>query len=583
MSDLLNPVEPNNPVNSHIVKPAETPVAAPPKKNWWAKLSEKQRFAVVVGGSLVALVGGVYTAKEFVGTTEPKANVAKPVASNPPAAENPATKPKPGSLTEDLGMPVIPAANNGKDELALRPAPALTQPKIEIPSITMPSVPPVEPGKLPDFNVPKVPEFKILPAGAEEPIKSPATEVKVPSLPPLPGGNEIAPPKLDVTPAKVEMPPLPGGTGAAPTPPEIKVEPPTIKLPGFNNDTKLPPTATPAPELPPPPGMGIPKLPEPTPPSLENKLPTLPEPGKASDPKLPTLPEAAPKIDVTPPSLGGGSPKSTVPAELTVPGLPPLPGGGSTEPKLPGTEIKVPELEPKIPAVDVGAPKLPDNTGIPKVTVTPTVSPMLPEVGTPKLPDNTGIPKVTVTPAVSPMLPTIGAKKDTFEEDWHKPAKGDNYTSLSKTYFNTEKYAAALQAYNREGNKAQDGIIRIPPIWVLEEKFGGLIDDPDIRRTSSNETVPTVKPAPAETPKVPEITPPKFEPIEKPAPEPIGSSQPMKSQKNIYTVNDSRGESIRSIAERIYGNGNYWKRLLDLNPSLDPTLPVPAGTQLRVE
>ena len=58
-------------------------------------------------------------------------------------------------------------------------------------------------------------------------------------------------------------------------------------------------------------------------------------------------------------------------------------------------------------------------------------------------------------------------------------SEGDTYTLISQEYLHDTKYAAALEAYNKDRRKAGERIIRVPPPWVLEEQFPGLIGNTD--------------------------------------------------------------------------------------------------------
>ena len=49
-----------------------------------------------------------------------------------------------------------------------------------------------------------------------------------------------------------------------------------------------------------------------------------------------------------------------------------------------------------------------------------------------------------------------------------------------------------------------------------------------------------------------------------------------------YKVTKEAGETIREVARKALGDGNAWRRLYELNPGIDPTLPLPAGTIVRL-
>ena len=57
---------------------------------------------------------------------------------------------------------------------------------------------------------------------------------------------------------------------------------------------------------------------------------------------------------------------------------------------------------------------------------------------------------------------------------------------------------------------------------------------------------------------------------------------PVSNFNDEYRVRAEGGENIRDIARKVYGDAKAWKRIYDMNPSIDPTEPVPAGTTLRM-
>ena len=49
-----------------------------------------------------------------------------------------------------------------------------------------------------------------------------------------------------------------------------------------------------------------------------------------------------------------------------------------------------------------------------------------------------------------------------------------------------------------------------------------------------------------------------------------------------YRVTAEAGETIREVARKALGDAGSWKKLYQLNPDIDPTLPLPAGTTVRL-
>jgi hypothetical protein len=73
-----------------------------------------------------------------------------------------------------------------------------------------------------------------------------------------------------------------------------------------------------------------------------------------------------------------------------------------------------------------------------------------------------------------------------FDEMAYTCKDKDTYSALSKAYYQTENYAAALQLYNRNHARASDTMRRdgalvpgdtiyLPPARILEERHGAVI------------------------------------------------------------------------------------------------------------
>ena len=89
-------------------------------------------------------------------------------------------------------------------------------------------------------------------------------------------------------------------------------------------------------------------------------------------------------------------------------------------------------------------------------------------------------PNIGVVPVPDDRLEKLAAlikpeKKDMYDEDWHAQREGDTYAIISKEYYKTVDYSAALEAYNKERKKSGERIVRVPPTWVLEEQFPNLV------------------------------------------------------------------------------------------------------------
>jgi hypothetical protein len=265
-------------------------------------------------------------------------------------------------------------------------------------------------------------------------------------------------------------------------------------------------------------------------PKIDISVPPLPDPDKKDDKKKDDVPAITP-----PPSPG----KTDDIPKITIPGPNPDVPSVVIDPMKDKPDIKTPEV------------KTPD---IPTITIPSKSGPAKPPAGADPM-----IPSIDVKSDVPLVAPV---KKDSYDELWHED-HGEPYAAISREYYHDPKYAAALEAYNKG---RRDKIIRVPPPWVLEEKFASLVGK------EKAETKPK------------EGGGLKFEPV---SPSPSGRSAPPATETtrpaNEYRVSRDSGETIREVAQKVLGDGAAWKKLYDLNPNIDPTLPLPAGTILRTK
>jgi hypothetical protein len=311
----------------------------------------------------------------------------------------------------------------------------------------------------------------------------------------------------------------------------------------------------------------------------EDKTGPAPLPADVTDKKKPDAPVIRvqgtdpAKIDV-PPAPKVGVPTVPMPDKTDIPridiNVPPLPDPDKKTDDLPKISppgrtdeiptIKIPGPKPDVPPVVVGPAKDVPEVKVPEVKTPDVPTIKIPGAGsTPPVADPPTIPPINIKAGPPPAAPV---KKDSYDELWHDD-HGEPYAAISREYYHDPKYAAALEAYNKG---RRDKIIRVPPPWVLEEKFPNLV---------GKDKAPEAKP---------KDTGLKFEPV---SPLPSGRSAPPVTETSRpadeYRVTRESGETVREVAQKVLGDGTAWKKLYDLNPNIDPTLPLPAGTILRTK
>ncbi len=498
---MANPTEH---VSVPAVKPDPTPATAPAlsaavpaaaKAGW---LTTKTKVGIVVGGSVLSLVGGAYGLKS-IGTGTPKA-AAQSGKNTSVAVATPATPDEPRKLPPELDiLPPVPPIKPSKNEFDL-----------DIPVVNAPRIPASRVDLTIDAPV----------ISAPKPTLRGIADIEPPPLPAVTRTGTVNPsdkqPIIRVQ-ATIE-------TAPPPLKAPIDIDVPLIALPKAGValpakvDFDIPPITAPAPTVSPPPKVG--DLP-PTPPILKEEPPL-----------------------VSPPTIGTG------PA-----------------PKPP---VVTPEFvsPPPAPPLNVGTPPAP-----PVIDLTPTI-------GAPRPPVNLD----PAPPVGTPKPPVDAPKRDEFDEDWHTPKAGDTFAMISREYYKSPDYAQALEAYNKDRRKGGENIVRVPPLWVLEEKFPAMTKTEP--RPAPAATAAPMAPAPggrssgvdfepAEGRSIGSSTPPS-----RPAPAPAVT--PASSTNDEYRVQAATGETIREIANKLYGDANTWKRLWDMNPTVDPTQPIPTGTTLRL-
>jgi len=328
--------------------------------------------------------------------------------------------------------------------------------------------------------------------------------------------------------------------------------------------TAAPTPAIPAPVMPPP------STPAKGPLAQANDLLVSPPlPGPATVP----LPAAPPTSAAPPP------PVPVLPA--------PFPVAKDEKAVLPPAS-KAPDIALKGPLGSMDAPPGPGRLPAPLGTSAGTAVAM---GSVPLPPTPLGAPPGgSSTPIAVPMPPTAAAsgvapKVQSFDVETHNCKPGETtFAELSKQLYGSEKYAQALQQFNREygrTDKLDDSQTRlqpgqpvfVPPVHILElPRYAA----------APRETTPiasTAAPSPLVSPPAP-IPPPA-------SPAPAANNNPPPAMvasaagTRTYTVR-ANGEMLFEIARQTLGDGRRWSEIYRLNPEIHPELAIPGGTQLHL-
>jgi nucleoid-associated protein YgaU len=291
---------------------------------------------------------------------------------------------------------------------------------------------------------------------------------------------------------------------------------------------------------------------------------------KGNGPILPADGTDTPKIEAPKPMKMGEAPAIPMIPKIDIDMPPPPPPGPEKRSDSPAKDDMIPMVT--APAITVPGPK-PD---VPPVVVGPMTD-KTPEVKTPDIPTitipGTVKPPTDTEPTIPPIVvkPEIPApdRKKEHEEDWHTWRSGDTYALISQEYYHDARYAAALEKYVKEHRKSGDNFIRVPEEWRLKEMYPDLIGNGDKTDRSDGRTR-------GDGLKFEAVAP--LQGDRRSAPPAAVSSR----SSDEYKVTNESGELIRDVARKALGDAASWKKLYELNPGIDPTLPIPAGTTLRL-
>jgi hypothetical protein len=310
------------------------------------------------------------------------------------------------------------------------------------------------------------------------------------------------------------------------------------------------------------------------------KVAQLEEPNKVPEVK----PGLAPVDPLQAPMPVGGLPNvdPVLPTPSAKPALPdpiqlPMVTGDPSKQAKPPTPIVLPtELAAKPPAP--GAPKQMPPATDPLVPPAPQVAPgagaaapkpaSIGTIGT--IGNEATVTAPVKAPAIGAALPKVFGHSD----DVHRVDAGQTtFAQLSQRWYGTDKYAQALQEYNRRHllNRANADLQRDSP--VLQPNQPIYYPHPNV--LESDYAAFIGKTTPAAAPTVGSAPPVRISP-----PMPLSPAAAAAEGTITYTVPQT--EHIMPIAQRTLGNRDAWAEISLLNPALRTDLPVPAGTVLRL-
>jgi hypothetical protein len=303
--------------------------------------------------------------------------------------------------------------------------------------------------------------------------------------------------------------------------------------------------------------------------------PSSPVGDPATPGPLPATPTAPPAAAPSAPGAAPSSAPQTPGADLLPPV--PMPTGGAETGIAPSRPISA------APAAD-DAPESNVRLGQPRSPIPPAnqlaQGPAAPGMNSPfggsgsgnSVPPAGAPPKADSPPIAVPAVggpspyTVVTPQVDSYDEETYVCKPNDTFLSISRQYYQSEKYERALLLFNRNHPRATDAIrqdppvvrdgqpVYIPPLRVLERQYASVIPD-------HIPLPPPVPPLASATPGYPA---------------PLAASG-----DRLYRVQPN-GEMLWDVAQRTTGRNDRWAEIYALNPQLNPQQPIPGGTTLRL-
>ena len=248
--------------------------------------------------------------------------------------------------------------------------------------------------------------------------------------------------------------------------------------------------------------------------SPATNAPVTPEPVKIADVAPPVVPKPTPVVT---------TPVVAAPATLMTPN-----GQPSPFQEVPPMPVAV------TPTAPVPLPPAPSVSGLANIYPAPQ------SLGA----------QLTPPAAIRPVTNT--EVRTAIDVDLHEPKRGDTYASISKMHYGDDRYAAAIQAFNKGRNLGDGAAIELPLTQYLRQNYRQYIGG-----------TPPVSNDPARTP---EWAPSAGRAVPTP---------------RTFTVN-REGMTMWDVAEDVYGDRQKWKQIQDANPQLDANERYRVGDRFRL-
>ncbi|WP_162665806.1 LysM peptidoglycan-binding domain-containing protein [Gemmata massiliana] len=151
------------------------------------------------------------------------------------------------------------------------------------------------------------------------------------------------------------------------------------------------------------------------------------------------------------------------------------------------------------------------------------------------------------------------APKTTFDVDIHTVTSSDSYKTISREFYNDDRFAAALSAYNQDRLIRTGDRVDVPPIHVLKRKFPQMVGGGAVQPASGSRNT---------APSQPEWN--------------NAAPRPVTNGRSVFTVPNGNGMTLRQIARQTMGSEQRWSDIYDLNKISRPDEVLAPGTELKM-
>ncbi len=193
-------------------------------------------------------------------------------------------------------------------------------------------------------------------------------------------------------------------------------------------------------------------------------------------------------------------------------------------------------------------------------------------------------PSTPIAPAPSSgRLPEVKTYPTQVRPEVCQP--GDSsFAALSQRLYGSDRYASALQAFNREHVQADPAVkqdpprlqagtrVFVPPASLLDSAYGDLVRSP-----ATTSTLPPVR---ISTPTP--LGDPATIPLANPNLSSARVTPPPTADATTRYIVQGKEQMMLQIARDTLGDANRWGEIYRLNPHLLPQFPIPAGTEVRL-